>query len=1187
MQDIFLSFLNVSIEAAVIICALALLRIVLKKCPAYIRCILWAIVALRLIVPVSIESALSLMPERITVSEQQGESASAPDIEYAEGENTPTVSFPDTDIDYPESTAPTVPDGKPSAPPLSSAPESEKTPAVDEIEEKNPWRTVAITWIVGMLLMICYVGYNLVATYIKTRNAAVYKDRIRISTVKTPFVYGFFKPRIYLPANLTEEERFFIIAHENAHIKRGDHVSKIFAFLVLALHWFNPFVWLGYVLFCRDVELACDERVIKNMSHEERQAYSFALLKCTTGKLGSAYSLLAFGEVGTKERVKKVMNYKKPALWAICIALAVCIVIVTCFATRPRVNSDADNDTSLESSDSTSEDTTISSEVERVPDNYATGCNYDVYRNRILFQNGNGYLNGYDDTGFEKLTDGIVDNSVYESGYGDTDKNALYVDSQFITIIVDLGKTYDDIDRVNLRNLYVSKNDDVTLDYFSIYMLVSEDSISYQNYSTVNDSSLIHETTSFLRRDYSLILPKACKGRYIKLEIHCNANIFGLSEIEVYPSKAEDGSEDFNLEWSVSNDCTLTIKGTGNMNTDSFNVPWNAFSRVITRVVIEDGVTSVGDSAFRDFTSLQSVSIPDSVTKIGDFAFDYCSALKSVKLPDGVKEIETAAFRGCSSLTDIFLPDGITSLPSEVFYKCTALSEIKLPNTLLNIERHAFYSCTALKSISLPDTVTVIDYYAFSECNELKIQKLPSELKTVAAYAFPDEAFGETLYIPKNVVNIEENALGKFKYAEVDKDNAVFSSENGAILNKSKTTLFAYPVLNTATHYSVPKTVKEISPYAFNKAINLKTVTLPEGLTSIGNDAFAGCSQLQSISLPNTVKTIGSNAFQLCVSLTKATLPSKLDEISDYLFDGCTALKEASIPNGVTVVGQNAFFGCKELILPSLPDSINEIKAGAFGDCIKLNLPLPKNLKSIGSNAFMRCSFDNLNIPDGVTDLADEAFSYCRSIKTITIPTSIKKMYLGTFNGCIALEKINYGGTVKEWLKIEIDPFVDGWANVEYVLSASVNCTDGIGDIITVQIHTDEHTYTSTAYMTCDGTVQGIVDALTRAKDLNGIFNSNVTVNSFVIEKTDDPEVKSVRLDLSASFSKGFEDNAERADSVIYTLVNTVLYNITQTSYKDEVQITVNGKPLCDSKGNYVFKSSGNNYSPYVPPPIV
>ena len=367
----------------------------------------------------------------------------------------------------------------------------------------------------------------------------------------------------------------------------------------------------------------------------------------------------------------------------------------------------------------------------------------------------------------------------------------------------------------------------------------------------------------------------------------------------------------------------------------------------------------------------------------------------------------------------------------------------------------------------------------------------------------------------------------------------------------------------------------------------MKTVTLPEGLTSIGNDAFAGCSQLQSISLPNTVKTIGSNAFQLCVSLTKATLPSKLDEISDYLFDGCTALKEASIPNGVTVVGQNAFFGCKELILPSLPDSINEIKAGAFGDCIKLNLPLPKNLKSIGSNAFMRCSFDNLNIPDGVTDLADEAFSYCRSIKTITIPTSIKKMYLGTFNGCIALEKINYGGTVKEWLKIEIDPFVDGWANVEYVLSASVNCTDGIGDIITVQIHTDEHTYTSTAYMTCDGTVQGIMNALTRAKDLNGIFNSNVTVNSFVIEKTDDPEVKSVRLDLSASFSKGFEDNAERADSVIYTLVNTVLYNITQTSYKDEVQITVNGKPLCDSKGNYVFKSSGNNYSPYVPPPIV
>ena len=311
MNELFLKIINMSISASWLVLAVLLLRFVLKKAPKWVNVLLWGIVAVRLAFPFSIESALSLIPSAETIPPNIGMNT------------TPTINSGINAINN-------------AVNPIIS---QSNTPMAGA--SVNPLQiTIGIfeyIWIFGMIALALYTAISYWRLHRKVDTAVRYKDNIfQSENVKSPFVLGIIKPRIYLPFNMNGQDLEHVVAHEQAHIHRKDHWWKPLGFLLLTIHWFNPLMWLAYVLLCRDIELACDEKVIKELGNEQRADYMQALVACSVNRRMIAACPLAFGEVGVKERVKSVMNYKKPAFWVIIIAVIICLDVAVCFLTNPK-----------------------------------------------------------------------------------------------------------------------------------------------------------------------------------------------------------------------------------------------------------------------------------------------------------------------------------------------------------------------------------------------------------------------------------------------------------------------------------------------------------------------------------------------------------------------------------------------------------------------------------------------------------------------------------------------------------------------------------------------------------------------------------------------------------------------------------------------------------------------------------
>ena len=310
MSDLFLKIINMSISASWLVLAVLLLRFVLKKAPKWINVLLWGIVAVRLAFPFSIESALSLIPSAETIS-------------------------PGIMMD-------TVPSVQTGVPAINSVinPVIGSSLAPAPGDSANPlqiWIPIlSFVWVVGVVTLLLYTVVSYWRLRRKVSEAVILRDNIfQSGNVASPFVLGVFRPRIYLPYNMDEQDLSHVVAHEQAHIRRRDHWWKPLGFLLLTIHWFNPLMWLAYVLLCRDIELACDEKVIKELGNEQRADYTQALVACSVNRRMIAACPLAFGEVGVKERVKSVMNYKKPAFWVIVLAVIACTAVAVCFLTNP------------------------------------------------------------------------------------------------------------------------------------------------------------------------------------------------------------------------------------------------------------------------------------------------------------------------------------------------------------------------------------------------------------------------------------------------------------------------------------------------------------------------------------------------------------------------------------------------------------------------------------------------------------------------------------------------------------------------------------------------------------------------------------------------------------------------------------------------------------------------------------
>lgn len=311
METIFLKLMNMSITASWLILAVILLRFVLKRAPKSIRRILWIVVGIRLAVPFSFKSVLSLIPSSQTVS---------PDIIYSE---TPMIKSGITVLNQAVNNV-----------------LSQSFAPVPEISI-NPLQLVvhraSLVWMIGAAGLLLYSIISYVKLRWRITDAVYLRDNLwQSEKVSSPFVLGLFRPRIYMPYALDHSAISPIIAHEQAHIKGHDNWIKPMGFLLLTIYWFNPLVWLAYFLLCRDIELICDERVIKRMRPEEKRVYSEALLSFSISHPSITACPLAFGEVGIRERIQNVLHYKKPAFWILVVSIIICIVLSICFLTDPK-----------------------------------------------------------------------------------------------------------------------------------------------------------------------------------------------------------------------------------------------------------------------------------------------------------------------------------------------------------------------------------------------------------------------------------------------------------------------------------------------------------------------------------------------------------------------------------------------------------------------------------------------------------------------------------------------------------------------------------------------------------------------------------------------------------------------------------------------------------------------------------
>ena len=413
-------------------------------------------------------------------------------------------------------------------------------------------------------------------------------------------------------------------------------------------------------------------------------------------------------------------------------------------------------------------------------------------------------------------------------------------------------------------------------------------------------------------------------------------------------------------------------------------------------------VTSIADRAFYECYRLKSIEIPESVISIGDCAFFDCSELTNMTIPESVTEIGAGAFEGCVSLKSITIPSGVTSVCDGTFMRCYALTSVTIPDSVTSIGNGSFHECYSLTSITIPDSVTSIGSYAFYFCEGLQSITLSNKLTSINYDTFHSCSSLASIIIPDSVTYIDEAAFSGC------------SSLTGITIPDGVTYIGfeAFAACSSLNSVDIPDSVTEIGNSVFDGCTGLTAVTIGKGLTSIGYGAFSYCDSLITLTVAegNTKYYSQSNCIieteskKLIAGCNSSIIPDGVNSIGDWAFCGCSGLESITIPDGVTAIGDRAFYGCSGLESITIPDSVTSIGERAFSNCGKLKYNEYDNALYLGND----------NNPYIILIRAKD-----NNITSCKINEKTKFIHNDAFNSCRALREINFNGTKAEWEEIE------------------------------------------------------------------------------------------------------------------------------------------------------------------------
>lgn len=705
-MELFQTFLRSGMFGSVIIVLTLLLRYFLKQAPRKYLCILWLLAALRLLMPFHLESELSLQPH------------------YDEPEVIVSVDQATLPSDMVTTDPVVLPDTEPITEPIA------KAPSID------PEQLVTVIWLSVGFALLAYGVISYGCLKFRVRNAVKVSPGILESDrIAGGFLLGYFCPRIYIPTALSEQDRSFIIAHERVHKARGDHWWKLVGFLCCCVHWYNPLVWVGYWLLCRDIEIACDEQVVQELNLEQRKAYSFALLNCGKRLSGFLVCPVAFGEVSLKQRIRNVLSYRRRGLWITVVTIGLVIFVAVCFLTSPEKTSEIqppepELSTTATADEPTQTTTTTEPQPETEPATTPTTATETVVT--------------------EPTTTAPEETKPAETKPAETKPPVTTAPATKPTVTAPAEPSDDDGVTVIAEGKW---------DGGPVRWKVTSDGTL-----TITGNRSIQGKTEYIWKQYSQVITKIVVDDGI-ISIPQNAFSDMTKVTEVYLGKKLNQIEDAAFSGCTSLQSVSIPAQVGQIQRNTF---YGCTSLRSVKFAKYCQVEVIEAYAFAN-SGLTSFVCPDSLSQMDSTALSGCSALqyyesksgifrgsslcdgKKFLTVDGLESVELFAnanynFEGCKNLISVVFSRNCTEIHHGMFEKCTSLSEVTIQAPITKIEGYAFHGCSSLKSITIPDTVTEIGIRAFAGTGISRIT-IPASVKEMGWTVFEGCRLSEVVFL--------------------------------------------------------------------------------------------------------------------------------------------------------------------------------------------------------------------------------------------------------------------------------------------------------------------------------------------------------------------------------------------------------------------------------------------------------